>query len=655
MRRNNAAGIFWTTLFYMLALKFSFYTSALGQEQAQLFIQLENEIVEIFKDSNHSKIKSWKNQLFYKNSWLGEKSLVTSPGFFISKNGSMDPLNELLLFSKATLTTEGTTSSEKHPQCRFPARFSWVLKNIPSAAKIPRVTCPLVETLLNRYPIERISFAYASQFLANPASFFGHNFLILKQKHPGKTNSDASMLDMTLSYSAMAITDSVFLYAIKGVFGGFSGYFSLIPYYMKVQEYNNFERRDIWEYELDFNETEIRTLLLLLFEVGSLPISYYYFDTNCSSILIKLLAASSERFQVSIDDDLWVSPLAILRRVYDHQHTRTIGYKPSIYSQLMFRYEQLNLEDQSLVKSLVEAKSFSQLGFPQDKNRKVMILDTVSDFIDYDEHLAGSKLSSVYKQLRSDTLVARSEINDLESLKLPTPIRAPHMAHDESLLALAFNSSTGGGDSLKYPSLRLRGALHGLGENDLGLAQDSELRVLDMELGFDQDTNSSFFQRFDLLALKSVSPFRGIINPLSWELSLGTRNKLGEMFYDRRQIQDSYARFGAGISGHLPIVDALFYSMLNMEPGWIFHGYGQAYVIASGNVGGFYKPNPYMSLKLERSWSLLTQGKNDRDFFQEFDADVFVFPNRVGLFGFQVKLASAMQQKKFSLFWGLYF
>jgi len=41
------------------------------------------------------------------------------------------------------------------------------------------------------------------------------------------------------------------LFAINALIGVYPGMFSIMPYYLKVREYNDLENRDIWEYELN--------------------------------------------------------------------------------------------------------------------------------------------------------------------------------------------------------------------------------------------------------------------------------------------------------------------------------------------------------------------------------------------------------------------
>jgi hypothetical protein len=78
-------------------------------------------------------------------------------------------------------------------------------------------------------------------------------------------------------------------YPVRGIFGGYRGYFSTIPYYLKVQEYRDIENRDIWEYRLNLTEPQIRRLLMHAWELGNASFDYYFFKENCSYHLLSLL------------------------------------------------------------------------------------------------------------------------------------------------------------------------------------------------------------------------------------------------------------------------------------------------------------------------------------------------------------------------------
>src|ERR1041384_1501063 len=76
---------------------------------------------------------------------------------------------------------------------------------------------------------------------------------------------------------------------MKGLMGGYHGRFSTFPYYMKVQEYNNLESRDLWEYDLALSSAAIERLVSHLWELGNVRLRYFFLNKNCSYYLMPLL------------------------------------------------------------------------------------------------------------------------------------------------------------------------------------------------------------------------------------------------------------------------------------------------------------------------------------------------------------------------------
>src|SRR5690606_26093360 len=110
---------------------------------------------------------------------------------------------------------------------------------------------------------------------------FGHTFLRINRR-----NSDLAprqeLLDYGVDFSAGVDTDNAVVYALKGLLGFFPGVFRRIPYYYKVREYNDYELRDLWEYELSLTQREVDLVVAHLWELGSTHFDYYYLTENCS-------------------------------------------------------------------------------------------------------------------------------------------------------------------------------------------------------------------------------------------------------------------------------------------------------------------------------------------------------------------------------------
>ena len=62
--------------------------------------------------------------------------------------------------------------------------------------------------------------------------------------NPGDNRKDVPLAAYALNYAANANpSDNGAFYAYKGIFGGYPGVFSIVPYYQKIKEYSELENR----------------------------------------------------------------------------------------------------------------------------------------------------------------------------------------------------------------------------------------------------------------------------------------------------------------------------------------------------------------------------------------------------------------------------
>src|SRR5262249_24351806 len=131
-----------------------------------------------------------------------------------------------------------------------------------------------------------ITVIFPTSFVNNPASTFGHTFLRIDQ--PGQTE-ETRPLPYTINYAAAVHGENALSYAVRGIFGGYDGFYSIAPYYKQITQYSDLENRDIWEYQLSHTDEEVRLLVLHLWEIKDIPFSYFYFDENCAYHIAALL------------------------------------------------------------------------------------------------------------------------------------------------------------------------------------------------------------------------------------------------------------------------------------------------------------------------------------------------------------------------------
>ena len=219
----------------------------------------------------------------------------------MAENGQRNPESELTETLRGFLFSDMARPDEMHPQCRFPARFQWLDKNLNfDESRMPIHPCERFNLWISKLNVGSITIVFSSYYLNNPASMFGHTLLKLNNKdYEGK----AEMLDYSANFAANVnpAEENMFIYPVLGLTGGYPGTYTMFPYYLKLNEYNNFESRDIWEYKLNLTQEETSRLMYHLWELGSTWFDYFYIDENCSYQLLTLLEVARPSLEISDD------------------------------------------------------------------------------------------------------------------------------------------------------------------------------------------------------------------------------------------------------------------------------------------------------------------------------------------------------------------
>ncbi|RYZ72518.1 MAG: DUF4105 domain-containing protein, partial [Proteobacteria bacterium] len=262
----------------------------------------------------------WLKLVHYKRNTIGQLiSEADGKNFFLSSNGKTDPELEL----KATLAAFSDPRKRKlegvpmelSAQCQFPARWDFLNRKIQLSQSLKREFCADFETYKKTLSAKSVHVVFSAYHIYNPSSAYGHSFLrISKSKHGSSVDSN-DLLDTGLSYSASSGASNPLAYVIKGLSGGFKGYFTTLPYFYKVREYNDFESRDLWEYELNLSDDERDQLVAHSWELASTYFDYYYLTENCSYHMLTILEAAAPRLHLSARLPFYVIPADTLKIV----------------------------------------------------------------------------------------------------------------------------------------------------------------------------------------------------------------------------------------------------------------------------------------------------------------------------------------------------
>jgi len=439
-----------------------------------------------------------------------------------------EDLSHLKSFS---FTDEGATSSKElnkamelfsskknwdqnnHPQCLFPARYLLMNKFLKNP--IPKSLCPDFDEWMNKLSPEGISVVFAGNYPDNPGSIFGHTFLKLKSKKDSyvqMSKTDRSeILDYALNYAAVVDDENELFYAMKGLFGGYPGSYSMGPYYMKVNEYGEGEGRDLWEYEINLTPKESAFLLAHFWELKyHSAFRYFFLDDNCSYLILRLLHATRPDWNLLKDQASYVIPLETVKILKTKTGViKNLTFRPSIRKKAQDSYRSLDFSEKDEVLSV--------LGNKEKTSTNPKVLNTVILNLYSKKSKNNFKLSDEDEKILSNSLVQLSQL-DTSHLQKTNPEKNeqqdPVKSHNVAQIGSGFGEMGG----KIFTLFKFRPGLHDQTDDQTGHLPFSELTVFDTELNIFKD--QVFIQKIDLFNLGLLRPVNLGESSLSWRFHL---------------------------------------------------------------------------------------------------------------------------------------
>jgi hypothetical protein len=509
-------------------------------------------LVERSRNMGLAKDPYWLVLLHYKQGFSGLRSLVDDPNFFLSPSGKNDSAAELEATIRAFFQPPGDEA--KHPVCRFVARFFWLKEKLSiDTSKLPVPMCQRFNRILKDIQPESVSLIFPAAHINGPASMFGHTLLTVDTTHHSR------LLAWAINYTAVTTENFGPLFALKAIVGLYPGYFSMMPYYTKLQEYNDIEQRDIWEYRLNFTQDEITRLLMHTYEMDQIRSDYYFFDENCSYILFFLLDAARPSLQLTDQCRPWVIPLDTIRVVEKNDLIAGRSYRASRASRIRYIASLLSEEERLMVNKVAagEVSPAQILNRDVPVERKVLISDLAGEFLQY-RHAKKDLTNDIYNQRFLNILRVRSELGGTgkSDYEVPVPKR-PDEGHRSNLAAIG----AGIRENDSFLEMTFRPAYHSLTDNDTGYMEGSQIIFTGIGLRYYFESERVKLHNVDLIDIVSISSRDDFFKPISWKVRTGLRQKLGEDGADQL-IYDLTT--GGGFAWNVPHA-GLFYLMGEAE------------------------------------------------------------------------------------------
>lgn len=444
---------------------------------------------------NHYK-KSGNNQ------W---QSGITNSAFFLSHKGQTDPYSELLVTYQAL-----DIYPEKKIHCDYPARVYFLKKHL--AIDVDFKSCPDYVRWIKNHSTDRVTLIYPSTYLNNPSSTFGHTFL--------RFDNDAqpTPLSFTVDYAAFIPEKPSFTeFVIKGITGGFKGYYSYHPYYVKTWQYSDKENRKIWEYSLTLNNKEIHRLLNHLWELRNFSIEYYFIKENCSYQILSLLRSARPELQFENSFRFNTFPLDTIRYLEDNGLIIATTYTPTLRETILDKYNSLTTAEKDKIDQVIEEDmTIESMRSISDSNKNQA---TVNNLL-FD--LASYRLKNTGSSNQSQTasaIIQFLQTEDLDSDYQTITAGRVDFSHRLSRFSVGLNHNTDDNLLLSY-----RHSYHSFDDPLNNFTPGTETEVFHIQ--FQQQDNQLKLDQLTLIRLTSIQADELIFSPVSWQFDLSTRKIL---------------------------------------------------------------------------------------------------------------------------------
>lgn len=461
-----------------------------------------------------AKTRQWMTLGHWRKTSYGYVSEADGDSFFLSPHGKYDPESELI----ATLRgfAQVLTGDEKeHPQCRFLARRSWLIEALHLEDKLTRLPCQFYADWKKSFNAEGVSLVFASAYMNNAASMFGHTFL---KFHSSQNQDDRDLLNYGVSFLAQTGDDPN---PLLGLLGFYRGYFSLTPFHETLRSYTSIEGRDVWEYRLSLNQKETERLLDHLFELQHTHFDYYFIDENCSYQLLALIEAVRPDLHLTDRFFYPVIPADTVRII-----TRIPGLvsgikaRPSLETRFRQSVARFSSRERELVKHLAE--NGAPPGNETPKNN-LEALDSAILYADLRSHK-----NTDYKQKAHRLKIQRAQAGPrmTPSSGTATPLGQPELGHDPARFGLGAGKLSG---SL-YQEFQFRFAYQHLLSSDIGYLPLTHLEVLRASLQYFPTESRVHLRELAILDMMSLAPIDRFEQPLSWQVAFGLETPEAENF-----------------------------------------------------------------------------------------------------------------------------
>ena len=504
----------------IIVIILSLVVSAIADAQPSGHESYLAQLIDQAQEKRLAEQREWHLLLHYRKGLFGGyESEQDDQRFFMSPQGKTDPAAELSATLTQFFSDELIGRSQQPAQCAFVARYHWLKEQLAfDPSRLPPLVCERFKHWYDDFEVDSISLIFPSSFLNNPASMFGHTLFRVDQK--GQTEQ-TRILSYTVNFAADVPPNSGFLYPIRGIFGSYRGYFSTIPYYLKVQQYRDIENRDIWEYRLNLTETQLQRFLMHAWEMGNAYFDYFYFKENCSYHLLALLDYADPSLHLTDEFLFWTVPADTVRLIVSKPGLVSAStYRPSRSTVIRRKREFLPASERDLAHRMTQdvgeltSPAFVQL----NPAKQAFVLDLASDYLRYQIETTKKDPKPELKERNRAVLTARSRLRiPSEEFSVRPFAERPELGHK------MLQASLGGGwrNNDTFEEATFRGGYHDLLDPEAGYTPNAQIEMAAVTVRHYNRADQTRVERATLLNLLSLSPMDSVFHSPSWRLGVG--------------------------------------------------------------------------------------------------------------------------------------
>ncbi|KXJ53046.1 MAG: hypothetical protein AXW17_07160 [Colwellia sp. Phe_37] len=407
---------------------------------------------------------------------------IHSQRFYFSELSNLTAKGELSATLAALISPIHSENLDESPQCRFPARYHW-LKTQFDLSMVEPVICQNFFEWSKLSTTQSLSLIFATGYLGNPASYYGHTLLKLNSNKKGQLN----YLETSVNFGAnVPENEDPLSYMFKGIFGGYDASFTHSKFYFHTQNYLENELRDLWEYELNLSSDDYYFLVAHIWELIEQNYTYYFFDENCVYRMYELFSLI-ESIDLPEIKAPWVIPQEVVRAINSATYknvslVKKVKYIPSRQAKFYNKYWQLEPKEKAAIAEITADNE--QLKLLLSENLTIQAkLKILSTLLDYYQYLIAVEKDNKekYQQAYTRILSFRYQLPVGKAKFTEKSAISPHLARPSSYSQLSIINNRQYGNGI---SVKLRPAYYDQLDAENGHVNNGALKMAELELEY---------------------------------------------------------------------------------------------------------------------------------------------------------------------------